>query len=456
MLPAASGQFQANILSVTNSQPGQLPRITFSVTNPSNNNALYNIKTDPAFTSPSVSRLTVDLGWDTVDIHNTGSGSENAATPAAGQPISINALSGSFANGDGTFTVVSTIPIPATATGTGVAVLEVRAAGQDVTGAYSIQVPVKTAYLDFVITGTSVVPRRQIVDRNRCNTCHTVLTVHGNMRTDELHACVVCHNPNATDIPYRQYGDGPETPINFEYLVHSIHRGSRRYTPFQVIGFGHSINDFSGVTLQNPPVRNCEACHIPGTYLLPLSPNVQGMTVDTRSVLTATQKTVDNDPANNLRITPTASVCSACHGDPTTHSHMLQYGAAFDVLQQSISSGAVTEQCATCHGAGKYKDVFLCHNEPTPFPRLSALSINSGIPGTGVPLTITGANLTGVTMAIAGTGVTASSVVFSATQITATMNIAANASLGGHVITVSGPAGTSEGLAFNVVPQRRY
>ena len=61
--------------------------------------------------------------------------------------------------------------------------------------------------------------------------------------------CVVCHNPNATDIPYRQFGDGPEQPINFEYLVHSIHGGSHQTVPFQVIGFGHTVNDFSGVRM---------------------------------------------------------------------------------------------------------------------------------------------------------------------------------------------------------------
>ena len=208
-IPAATAKFQFNILSVTDSNPGQMPKVVFSVTDPANG-AAYDIKTHPAFTSSAVSRMTVQIGWDTADIHNTGSGSEFAATPAAGQPISVNALSTSFSNGDGTFTVVFTKPIPGSATGTGMAFLEGRMAAQDVTGAYSIQAPVKGAYKYFVITGTGIVPRRQMSDRNRCNTCHTVLTVHGNQRTDELNGCVLCHNPNATDIPYRQYGDGPD------------------------------------------------------------------------------------------------------------------------------------------------------------------------------------------------------------------------------------------------------
>ena len=155
VMAAAAPNFQFNIISVTSTQPGQMPAVTFSVTDPSNNNHAYDIKSDPAFTA-SLSRLTVQLGWDTRDYQNTGSGSEFSSPPAAAQPISLEALKASFANGDGTFTVISTAPIPATATGTGVATLEGRVAARDAAGGYTITTLVAMAYSYFPITGTAV------------------------------------------------------------------------------------------------------------------------------------------------------------------------------------------------------------------------------------------------------------------------------------------------------------
>ena len=119
------------------------------------NNIPYNIKTDPAFTSSAVSRINVEIGWDTAEIHNTGSGSEFAATPAAGLPITANALTGSLRErrwnlhgsvhqGDSRHRDRHR-PL---------AVPEARAAKQDATGAFSIQVPIKMTYKNFLITGT--------------------------------------------------------------------------------------------------------------------------------------------------------------------------------------------------------------------------------------------------------------------------------------------------------------
>ena len=448
VMAAAAPNFQFNIISVASTQPGQMPAVTFSVTDPSNNNHAYDIKSDPAFTA-SLSRLTVQLGWDTRDYQNTGSGSEFSSPPAAAQPISLEALKASFANGDGTFTVISTAPIPATATGTGVATLEGRVAARDAAGGYTITTLVAMAYSYFPITGTAVAPRRQIVDRNRCNTCHETLSVHGNNRTDELHACVVCHNPNATDIPYRQFADGPEQPIDFKYMIHGIHAGAFRQNPFKVIGFGHSVNDFGGVKFGQPYLETCEACHIPGAYQVPLQSNVLGTTTVTNSILTATQKTVDNLPDNNLRTTPTAAVCSACHDSAATRTHMQQNGASFNALQLDIDSGAVKELCANCHGTGKPLDVVTAHLEGlTPASaRLTSISQNSGFVSSSVPVKITGVNLSSAGLTVTGVGVTVSNLVRTATLLTATLNIAANATLGPRTVMVPG---ADRGLPFTV------
>jgi|GEM_PF-764540 len=85
-------------------------------------------------------------------------------------------------------------------------------------------------------------------------------------------------------------------------------------------------------------------------------------------------------------------------------------------------------------------------------PTLSSVTPNSGVQGTAVNVTLTGTNFTaGATVAAAGTGITVSNVtVASASQITATLNIAANASVGQHSISVTTAGGTSGNVSFSV------
>ncbi len=354
--------FEYQIVSVTNTGPGQLPVITFAVKDPASGTS-YDIKNHPAFTSTAngASRLFLQLGWDTRDYTNTGSGSELAPVGAgAALPIALNALTTSIPLGDGTFRVTSNRPIPATATGTGVAAIEGHPAGQDAAGAWTLRVPVKSAFRNFAITGTTIAARRKVVDVVKCNKCHGQLTLHGNNRTDEPQVCVICHNPNATDVPYRQPADGPEVSIDFKRMVHSIHSASIRKTPFVVIGFNHSVNDFSKVRFP-ARLRDCMNCHVDNTFELPLTPSALGSTIFTNSVITLPKNIVNSDPNDDLNITPTAAVCSSCHDDRETRRHMERNGGNFSVLQSAIASGQVRERCVNCHGPGKEKSVRKVH-----------------------------------------------------------------------------------------------
>ena len=61
------------------------------------------------------------------------------------------------------------------------------------------------------------------------------LAMHGANRNENLAACVICHNPNQTDVPYdvreRTCGvNGLETPVNFTYMIHSIHSANSART----------------------------------------------------------------------------------------------------------------------------------------------------------------------------------------------------------------------------------
>jgi OmcA/MtrC family decaheme c-type cytochrome len=250
--------------------------------------------------------------------------------------------------------------LPAAATRTGVVAIEGHPAAPDATGAFTVRVPVRSVFTHFAISGP-VVPRRQIVDIAKCKNCHGVLTVHGNNRTDEPQVCVVCHNPNATDVPFRLASDGPETTIDFKYMIHAIHGTKRRQAPFVVIGRGHSINDFTDVQFPAEP-SDCNVCHLPGTNALPLAPTVLGTTVNTRSLLTAGAPVVNNDPTDDLNITPMASVCSSCHDSAKARNHMVRNGASFAALQQQIDAGVIRERCGNCHARGMDKDVLRVHH----------------------------------------------------------------------------------------------
>jgi hypothetical protein len=93
-------------------------------------------------------------------------------------------------------------------------------------------------------------------------------------------------------------------------------------------------------------------------------------------------------------------------------------------------------------------------NTPPP-PSLSAVAPASGIVGTSVAVTLTGANfLAGSTVSAGTSGITVSGVsVVSATQITATFAIAAAAVPGSYGVTVTNSAGTSGAVPFTVNPQ---
>jgi len=351
----AAADFNYNILNVINTGPGDFPAVTFSVTNPNNSDAAYDLSTDPAFTAGGgVSRLAIDLAWDTDDYSNTGSGSGAAST------VSINGLSASD-NGDGTYTATSTVAIPIDATGTGAVAIEGHPAGDiDGDSAFTDRLPVKSVVDYFTITDTNVSPRREVVENAKCNACHDQVSLHGANRNGEVQLCVMCHNPNNTDINRRpadvaSTSDGKvEESIDFKTLIHSIHASGMRENDFVVYGFGGTEHDFSHVHFPGI-LNNCETCHAAGTYELPLGGNVLASTISTGTDLA--------DPEDDSNISATAAVCSSCHDSALAEAHMTQNGgASFDTSQADVSNLIVIETCQFCHGPGGIKDVKDVHN----------------------------------------------------------------------------------------------
>src|SRR6202035_5521592 len=98
---AAKFQYLVNSVSFSSNGGNLYPIVKFSVVDPTNGNAPYNILTaapfagiDPGTGKPvcangGTARLAIDIAWETSDYTNWGSGT----TPAAGrQPISLNPL----------------------------------------------------------------------------------------------------------------------------------------------------------------------------------------------------------------------------------------------------------------------------------------------------------------------------------------------------------------------------
>ena len=91
-------------------------------------------------------------------------------------------------------------------------------------------------------------------------------------------------------------------------------------------------------------------------------------------------------------------------------------------------------------------------------PSIGSIQPNSGSPGTGVPITLTGNNFIGTTSAMVtvSNGVAVSNVQVSAgdynssSQLTATFTIAANASAGNASVTLTTPGGTSAPVNFTI------
>jgi OmcA/MtrC family decaheme c-type cytochrome len=394
----AATAFQYNIIEITSGStghttvgPGEFAVVRFSVTNPQTGEA-YDLMSDPEWrTAGGVSRLFLQIAWNTREFTNTDSGSNAAGGRGAAIPIPINALPlGANAakvtdNLDGTYSVTAPLPVPFTASGTGEVVMEGHPAGQDAAGAWTVRVPVTSAYRYFPITDASARPRRQIVSAAKCMACHRSdgtgaapqLTVHGSNRTEEPQVCIVCHNPNNTDIPFRLAADPkalvgryayPEQSIDFKTLVHGIHASTTgfREEPLVVIGFNHTVFDASTLVKYPGELRNCVTCHIDnrsrGTFELPLSPDVLGSTFDTKSISASGVVTIDTDPTNDVKVSPTAAVCSSCHDEGEEIDHMVRTGgASFSTTQADLDNRVVVERCVRCHGPGKKMSVRRVH-----------------------------------------------------------------------------------------------
>lgn len=358
----AGEAFSYNILSVKKSGQGEFPKITISVTDPTNGNAAYNIHTDEPFVACAggASRLAVNIAWSTTEYANIGSGS------LPGVPVSMNPLAAcggaSVDNGNGTFTVTSPVAIPATASGS----LSVAIEGHPAVDVYddgsAERIAVTSAIFYAPITDAEAVARRAVVDIQKCDDCHNQLSLHGNNRTDKPEVCVTCHNPMMTDInqragePCNSTLGTDDTPIDFKYMIHGIHASGEIGKPYNVCGFFSSVHSYDFVYPGR--LNNCEGCHLADTYYPVDSSEVFGTTFDANNPAILTDDRV---------VSPTAAVCSACHIEPLDSQHMQLNGGDFAATKAADGTlvSAKIESCVVCHGPGRALDVKEVHEVGT-------------------------------------------------------------------------------------------
>lgn len=400
-------KFKFNILEICGTavgsnpicETGSTPIVKFSVTDPTGGTHLYGtnydvvgdtvgVDKDPEFgTGASLNILT---GWDTRDYNNKdGAGSRPA------RANSLSAITNAVdISSDGTFTI-TLAAIPGTATGSGVIAIEGHPRSETVvgSGSFNISIPVKGEVAYFGITDSIPVARRITVDvGTKCNECHEQLSFHGNNRADNAQLCVICHNPRNTDVGRRpKTADGfpdvdatadgkREESIDFKRMIHAIHAGQKddpdtaaveghgfREKGINIYGYGESLHDYSQVRF--PGILNdCTTCHTDDNYELTgtwESPTQNGILSSTMlaapyadNEITYTSGLLDQ--TDDLVISPTAAVCSACHDGVVAQAHMETAGGAqFNVAQSSITG--TYETCSVCHGPGNIADVKVVH-----------------------------------------------------------------------------------------------
>ena len=266
------------------------------------------------------------------------------------------------------------------------------------------------------VTGDDV--RREVVDPDKCGSCHEWLELHGGSRVigrrldpetpKQAVVCAFCHNPGLSssgrsidpanaanrdgdpltsdpssatvDLGTSDTASWPEDTNNLKDMIHGIHAAAVRTFDYEFVRGRNDGIYYNWAEVTFPAengVSNCLLCHMEGTYELPLADNVLDTTVRT----TGTDDGLDgNDFAavgtaregvpglTDWVSTPTASTCYMCHhNSETAVAHMRQNGGIISTANPDEADYTqrqevdTVESCAVCHGSGKIADLNVVH-----------------------------------------------------------------------------------------------
>ncbi len=264
--------FNIDIISISNTGPGQKPEVT------------YSIKNDEGEVIPLV-----DI--DRVRFYVAGPTDDYATS------WQEDALATSIDNGDGTYKYTITTAIPSDAEGSWAIGAEGRALVDIDDGAGGTINDVRDTTTNEVyyipVTDSVAVPRRTIVSEENCLACHEDISAHGDNRRS-VEYCVVCHIPDLSE--------GGIT-FDFKVMIHRLHEES----------------DYPADLL------NCEKCHVEDSYALPLDSEVLGTTIKDGDVVISYTPPVqsaclgchpsDESAAHATTMTSFGvEACVVCHG----------------------------------------------------------------------------------------------------------------------------------------------
>ena len=298
-----------DILKVDDAGPGKKPTVTFTLKN----------KMGEPLVASAMTRLGIVLAGSTFDY---------------GRYFSED---GKLAKGDtsGVHTYTFNNAIPADATGSfsiGIEGYNNATLMAGTTREMTLRDAGANVVKSFTIDGSPLANRRQVVTNEKCNSCHSSISFHGDNR-NKVEQCVLCHNPNENDRSRRPAAAGAPQSVNFATMIHKIHTGKELTSEYTVYGFGGVPFDFTKIGYPGDR-RDCTQCHVGGSENLPLR-GERLQVKDPRGLLT--------------EIGPVTAACTSCHTTRDALSHAL------------ANTTAIGESCAACHGANSEFSVSKVH-----------------------------------------------------------------------------------------------
>lgn len=271
--------------------------------------------------------------------------------------------------------------------------------------------------------------RRTVVSAEKCASCHEWFEGHGGNRVYETQVCAMCHVPGLAtsgrgipDATLQAYfnNTAPNTPTastgaftldekkilaewglnplaanaalqmpvtsnNFKDMIHGIHAGRERVTPFQdardrspgaIVVLDFRRMDFPG------RLNNCETCHVtavttdqktynfvPSGALASVYESIDATYLAGIQAGTATpaqaRTALNTVNATDTVTTPFTASCVSCHDNQPAKAHMAINGGAISLPRSTAlpTPRALedVESCAVCHGPGRDFDTAKVH-----------------------------------------------------------------------------------------------
>jgi OmcA/MtrC family decaheme c-type cytochrome len=259
-----AAKYKVNIESAVYDPAARVVNVKYSVTDPTNGNAAYNLVTSDCTGSGATLSCSSSTKFGNLRFYL-------AYQNMVGQPAGTTEYSsynngGSTANvymykgtNDGSNHYTATIPLPADVPGISVAggtarvvsigqIKEAMLAVQSITDprppvspTVLLNVAAQNTASDVVLTGAAQ-PRRVVVSSEKCNSCHSTLgTASASNTLDNafhsgarniVEACVVCHDANRVSSTVVTSGLAFNESFQFKRMIHGIHGNSERTYPF--------------------------------------------------------------------------------------------------------------------------------------------------------------------------------------------------------------------------------